>query len=422
MPADARRPGEEEAKRILLVAPNLSRHMGGEALKALQIHLELRAMGYRVRQIAHARVRDEMTRDHPELDIVYVEDDRLQSSLYRAGILPALGLLNAWQLHRMAVRTARSFKPWVVHFTSPISPVQPYFRFPDYPVVIGPLNGNVTHPPAFRDREPRSKALGSLTLRPMQRVLGAVFRGKREAFILVAGGERTMHALRLGGCSPDRLVPTLDSGVPDALVDRAPRAQQGYDPSFVFLGRLVAYKGCDLAIRAIAAARDRALTLDILGDGPERPALEALAAELGVADRVRFEGWVQPGPTLYDRLAGYRALVMPTLAEANGIAFQEAMTLGVPIVCVDWAGPQELLTAEDAILVEPTDPASVVAGIADALDTLASDPAAADRLAINARTRANATGFRWRDLLTRWEEIYRRAAQAHARTIRGDQR
>ena len=54
--------------------------------------------------------------------------------------------------------------------------------------------------------------------------------------------------------------------------------------------------------------------------------------------------------------------------------------------------------------------------------TLASDPAAADRLAINARTRANATGFRWRDLLTRWEEIYRRAAQAHARTIRGDQR
>jgi glycosyltransferase involved in cell wall biosynthesis len=256
----------------------------------------------------------------------------------------------------------------------------------------------------------------------MQLVLGGLFRGKREAFILAAGGERTMHALRLGGCSPDRLVPTLDSGVPDALVDRAPRAQQGYDPSCVFLGRLVAYKGCDLAIRAIAAARDRRLTLDVLGDGPERAALEALAAELGVADRVRFEGWVQPGPALYDRLSAYRVLVMPSLAEANGIAFQEAMTLGVPIVCVDWAGPHELLTADDAILVEPTDQASVVAGIADALDTLASDPAAADRLAINARARANATGFRWRDLLTRWEEIYRRAARVHAHTIQGDQR
>jgi hypothetical protein len=119
MSAAARPPGEDEAKRILLVAPNLSRHMGGEALKALQIHLELRALGYRVRQIAHARVRNEMSRDHPELDIVYVEDDWLQSSLYRAGILPALGLLNAWQLHRLAVRTARSFGPWVVHFTHP---------------------------------------------------------------------------------------------------------------------------------------------------------------------------------------------------------------------------------------------------------------------------------------------------------------
>lgn len=422
MTPDARRPGDEGSKRILLVAPNLSRHMGGEALKALQIHLELRAMGYRVRQIAHARVREEMTRDHPELDIVYVEDDRLQAWLHRAGIWPALALLNAWQLHRLAVRTAASFEPWVVHFTSPISPVQPYFRFPGFPVVIGPLNGNVTHPPAFRDREPRSKALGSIALRPMQTVLGALFRGKREAYVLVAGGERTMRALRLGGCSPERLVPSLDSGVPDALADRPLRRQEGYNPSFVFLGRLVAYKGCDLAIRAIAATSDRAVTLDILGDGPERSALEALAANLAVADRVRFHGWVQPGPALYDRLCGYRGLVMPSLAEANGIAFQEAMTLGVPIVCVDWAGPQELLTPDDAILIKPDDTNSVVANFAAALDTLASDPERANTLSKNAHHRAVETGFRWRDLLARWEDLYRRAAQSKASSIQGNRR
>lgn len=419
MDPDARASGEDDGKRILLVAPNLSRHMGGEALKALQIHLELRAMGYRVRQVAHARVRDEMARDHSELDIAYVEDDKLQAWLYRARIGPALGLLNAWQLHRLAVRTAAAFAPFVVHFTSPISPVLPYFRFPGFAVVIGPLNGNVTHPPAFSDREPRGKAFGSRILRPMQWVLGSLFRGKREAFILVAGGDRTTQALRLGGCSPDRLVPSLDSGVPDALVDREPQRQAGYNPAFVFLGRLVAYKGCDLAIRAIAAAADSRLELDILGDGDERGALEDLAAALGVRDRVRFEGWVQPGPALYDRLRGYRGLLMPSLAEANGIAFQEAMTLGIPIVCIDWAGPQELLTSADAILVAPTDRDAVVAELAAAIDRLAADPAAADALATNARNRALATGFRWRDLLRRWEDVYRRAAHAHAQSIQG---
>ena len=422
MASGARASGVDGSTRILLVAPNLSRHMGGEALKALQIHCELGAMGYTVRQVAHARVREEMQRDHPELDIAYVEDDRVQSWLHRAGIGPALGLLNAWQLHRLAVRTARDFRPWVVHFTSPISPVQPYFRFPGFPVVIGPLNGNVTHPPAFREREPRGKAWGNRILRPMQWVLGALFRGKRDAHVLVAGGERTMRALRMGGCSPDRLVPSLDCGVPDALVDRAPRRHEGYDSSFVFLGRLVAYKGCDLAIRAVAATADRAITLDVIGDGPERGVLEALAGELGVADRVRFHGWLQPGPELYDRLCGYRGLVMPSLAEANDIAFQEAMTLGVPIICVDWAGPQELLTPADAILIAPTDSGQVVTDLAAALDRLARDPATANRLAISARERALRTGFRWRDLLGRWEDVYRRAAQAHAQPVQGSQR
>ena len=123
-------PEAERGRRILLVAPNISRHMGGEGLKALQIHLELRALGHIVRQVTHARVRDEMMRDYPDLDIVYVEDDALQAWLHRHGIKLGLALLNAWQLHRCALRTARRFAPWVVHFTSPISPVQPYFAFP----------------------------------------------------------------------------------------------------------------------------------------------------------------------------------------------------------------------------------------------------------------------------------------------------
>jgi glycosyltransferase involved in cell wall biosynthesis len=115
------------------------------------------------------------------------------------------------------------------------------------------------------------------------------------------------------------------------------------------------------------------------------------------------------GPALYDRLSGYRGLVMPSLAEANGIAFQEAMVLGLPVICVDWAGPQELLTTDEAIMIPPAGEEAVIAALAAAMDELGGDGAAADRLADRARAKAMALGFRWRDLLGRWQDVYRRA-------------
>ncbi len=397
-------------RRILLVAPNISRRMGGEGLKALQIHRELKAMGHDVRQITHARVRDEMAAEQPDLAIDYIEDGPAQVLFYRLKLTPVLAWLNAWQLHRRARGVAAAWRPWVVHFTSPISPVLPYFRMRGQAVVIGPLNGNVAHPPAFRAREPRGKVIGRVVLEPLQAVLGRLFRGKRDALLLVSGGERTMRALELGGCVRAQMIETLDCGIPDALVDRPRIAHAGVNRRFVQLGRLVGYKGFDLSIRAVAAA-DPATTLDIIGDGAERARLEALVAELGLGERVRFLGWLPSGPSLYDRLAEYRALVLPSLAEANGIAFQEAMTLGLPVICVDWAGPQQLLGAGEAVMIAPDGgEADVVAKVAAAMDRLATDPVVADTLSARAHDRAMALGFRWRDLLGRWLDIYARAA------------
>lgn len=399
--------------RILLVAPNISRRMGGEGLKALQIHLELRALGFAVRQVTHARVRAELERDYPDLDVAYLEDSALQVFLDRVRLGPLLTLLNAWQLNRLARREGARFAPRVIHVTSPISPVLPHFRLPGFATVIGPLNGNITHPPAFRAREGRGRTLSQALMRPAQAVFGRLFGGKRAAILLVSGGQRTEDALRLGRCDPARMVHTLDCGLPDAVMDRERYRQSGENRRFVFLGRLVRLKACDFAIRAVAAA-DPATTLDVIGDGPERPGLEALAASLGIADRIRFVGWVPPGPALYDRLAGYRGLVMPTLCEANGIAFQEAMALGIPIICLDWGGPQLLLAHDEAILIPPTGEAAVVDGLTAAMDRLGSDGAFADTLSARARTKAEALGFRWRELIGRWLPVYARAVAAAA--------
>jgi glycosyltransferase involved in cell wall biosynthesis len=393
--------------RLLLVAPNISRKMGGEAFKALMIALQLRARGATVVQVTHARVRDEIERHFPDLDVRYVEDSWLQVVLHRLRLSPLLLLLNAWQLNRQARSTAREFGPDIVHFTSPISPVLPYFSMPGFPVVIGPLNGNVAHPPSFAFREPLSKRLGGALLWPMQKLLGALFPAKRDVQILVSGGERTARALALGGCTRKQFTFTVDSGVAPELVHRPVIRHEGNNFAFVFLGRLVRYKAADLAIRALLNTDERC-TLDVIGEGPEEQELRRLAGRLGLGGRVHFLGWSEPGEPLYDRLSRYRGMVVPSLAEANGIVFQEAMMLGLPVVAVRWAGPAQLLDGLDSMLVAPSDEAAVISALAGAMNRLATDPDRAQKVAETARARA-LSAFRWEAVLDQWSTVYARA-------------
>lgn len=397
-------PSVVERPRILLVAPNVSRFMGGEAIKSLHILQGYRDLGFDVAQVVHARVRSELSRDMPDLPVHYVEDGPVQVWLHRLGLPWLLGLVGSWLLTRKAQQLIDERQPWLVHFTAPISPSYPFLPVKGAPVVIGPLNGNLLHPPAFLYRESRAKKIGALLLKPAQLANKYLFRGKRGASLFISGGQRTVAALELGGCRPGQMVFTLDSGVSDDLL-HAPRiTHQGVNNRFLFAGRLVRYKACDLALKALKFAPDA--TLDILGDGEQRAALEALAVQEGVADRVNFRGYIPSGPASFDIWRGYRGFIFPTLAEANGIVVQEAMMMGLPVVAVDWGGPAELLDAESGILLKPTDEQSVVHGLADAMKRLAAEPELAERLSVASRQKAEQQGFAWQALLREWIGLY----------------
>jgi glycosyltransferase involved in cell wall biosynthesis len=143
------------------------------------------------------------------------------------------------------------------------------------------------------------------------------------------------------------------SFVADVLVsDGAPRDRLDVVPYFVaqperepttversdvlFLGRIVPLKGIDVLIRAIAQLPG--VTGAIAGDGPDRPALEALARELGASDRIHFAGEVR-GDRRAALLHGARVFAMPSLwDEPFGIAGLEALAAGVPVVATDVGG------------------------------------------------------------------------------------
>lgn len=396
---------------VLLIAPNISEQMGGEAIKAIQIYLELQRQGVDVYQITHARVRTEIEKKYPNIKAYYLEDTAWQKFLWASRVLrPILRISFQKRAARYAERLLAKHPGAIVHVTSPVSPVQPHFPVRGAPLVLGPLNGNIFYPPAFQAREDATDRLRRLVHRPAQFLHKLFFPGNRRADkILVSGGDRSFASLRMAGCSNDRLIASIDSGI-EARLEEAPRIEHR-TPNFRYVhnSRLVDHKGADLVIKALAKTKNR-VTLDIIGRGPKTDEWKAIAAKLNLNDRVTFIPWVEDHSKLQAMLREYRGFVFPSLAEANGIVVQEAMMMGLPVVCLDWGGPGLLVTKETGIAIEPRSEDYVTTELANAMDLLGEQPEVAERISIAARQRAIDEGFSWPAIIRRWTAMYRELA------------
>lgn len=169
-------------------------------------------------------------------------------------------------------------------------------------------------------------------------------------------------------------------GVADAV--RVPAAVPeaallGDGHSILCVGRLVPRKGHDVLLRAAARQEHRAPVV-IVGDGPERGRLTALARSLGLSHRVEFTGWLPP-EDLERRWADAAVFAMPCRTEAQGdtegfgLVFMEAAARGLPAVAGGEGGAREAVSQGETGLVldDPRDPDAV----AEALDSLLADPA-----------------------------------------------
>jgi glycosyltransferase involved in cell wall biosynthesis len=149
----------------------------------------------------------------------------------------------------------------------------------------------------------------------------------------------------------------------------------------LFVGRLNAQKGIEHLLHAMSTMKERA-PLDIVGDGPARPALEAIASQLGISDRVRWHGQLPQRDLapLYQRAS---AVVVPSTDEGLGLVAVEALLCETPVVAFDSGGLKEVVQHEKTgILVKPGDRAALAAALDDLLsrDGRGSDLGRAGRL------------------------------------------
>jgi len=280
------------------------------------------------------------------------------------------------------------------------------------PVVIGPMNGGMNYPPAFAGAQGRAERSLMWTGRFASDRLNALMPGKRKAAVLIVANERTRRALPSGLAG--EVIEMTENGVDLNLFRPAETATiqaRSSRPKFVFVGRLIEWKGVDLLLEATARAiRRHDLELHIVGDGSIRPQLESLAAELTIGEQVKFHGFVSQDQCA-KLLADFDALVLPSLYECGGAVILEAMAMGLPVIATKWGGPADYLDDNSGLLIEPDGRESFIDGIAGAMVELAQSPALRRKLGQAGRSRV-LEEFDWERKIDRILEIYARAVRS----------
>jgi teichuronic acid biosynthesis glycosyltransferase TuaC len=188
----------------------------------------------------------------------------------------------------------------------------------------------------------------------------------RGADLVLANSSRAERRCReLGGPGIATEVVHLGADLP------SPGAARHSRPTLVTVAHLVARKRHADVLRALWLLRDSHphLTWTVVGDGPERGPLARLAAQLGVLRRIRFQGALPHA----DAVAAARnggVFVLPSVDEAFGVAYVEAMAGAVPAIgCRGEPGPEEIAKAGGGMrLVPPADPEALAAELAALLD------------------------------------------------------
>lgn len=276
------------------------------------------------------------------------------------------------------------------------------------PFVWGPVGGGESAPKAFWETF-SIRGKGYEVLRDFARWIGEhdpfVQMTARRSALALAKTAETAQRLRVLGAKAVREFPgealstmeitSIERNVP-------PNSNQ---VRFICIGKLLHWKGFHLGLRAFARTRLRDAEYWIVGDGPERHGLQALARSLGIHHSTRFWGWL-PREEAFRRLMECHVLVHPSLHDSGSWVCAEAMAAGRPVICLDLGGPAAQVTEETGFKVRAHDPHQAVHDLSQAMIQLASDPTLRLTMGEAARQRSLAV-FCWERKGALLDEMYR---------------
>jgi glycosyltransferase involved in cell wall biosynthesis len=240
------------------------------------------------------------------------------------------------------------------------------------PLVWGPVGGGVEPPLSLMTELGLRGALDDVSRITSRRLLARLppMRLAPDTAVVVLAQNREI-ARRLRASAPIQVLPNATAVELDGV-----RAEGKRTRDVVLVGRLLAWKGGHLALRALRHVSNRDAVLRVYGEGPDFHRLQHAARRWGLADRVRFESWVSRD-TLLPEIARAGALVHPSLHDDAPLSVAEALSLGTPVVCLDHGGPAEVVRrwpTSPSRRITPAGPAVTARRIAEAIDGFLADP------------------------------------------------
>jgi glycosyltransferase involved in cell wall biosynthesis len=240
------------------------------------------------------------------------------------------------------------------------------------PLVWGPVGG-VVEPPlrllpqlglrGLLDDAVRVSSRRILAQLPPMRVAPA------QAAVILAQNRHMVRRLRT--TAPIIVLPNATAVDLNGVRPQGRRTRE-----ILLVGRMVAWKGGRLALRALRHVTHPEAVLRLYGEGPDRRRLERTARRGGLSDRVRFETWI-PRNSLLPKIGTAGVLLHPSFHDDAPLCVAEALSLGTPVVCLDHGGPAELVRrwpASPARLVTPNGAEATARRMAAAIDAFLAEP------------------------------------------------
>ena len=277
------------------------------------------------------------------LEVVYVDVAPVWGEFHEQLLNSQLYYLR-WQWHLLKVARALSLRQkfdLVHHITWGT------FRYPSFlgwlglPFVFGPLGGGEVAPMRLYQGLP-AKVLVKEALRNV-----IVASARFDPILRACLGKCTVILCRtpqtlaaLPAASRGRAWVAHEIGAPTASPPPPREARAGSTTRLLFAGRLLGWKGVHLALRAVALSRQRGMDVEltIVGSGPLRSYLVNLGSQLAIGNSIRFVAQV-PRDQMLKMYHDADAFLFPSLHDSGGTVVLEALSRGLPVICLDLGGP-----------------------------------------------------------------------------------
>lgn len=241
------------------------------------------------------------------------------------------------------------------------------------PFIWGPIGGGEQIPKAFRKgyylRSKVKEILRDVILNMLKVNLLVLYTSNKANIIIVKTKDT---ANKIPNSNRKKVIATTDVAAnPDTI---KLLSKESNNLQIIAVGRLDAWRGFDLLIKAFSRIKDdKEGKLLILGEGSDKKRLQTICKGENLGNAVIFPGQVEK-EKYFEYLSISSIFVNPNLKEGGVTVLFDALSSGLPVICMDITGSAEIITDDCGIKIKPINPEQTVNELATALMKLVNDP------------------------------------------------